>query len=162
MYDVYDVIEIKRNFGGGQAVIVDIKNSRPKFPYIIKMLTGRSKRLYKLGNHQIVKKLRELEKDDPFRNLDFINEDMQQETNGGQDYAKMKSQITIGKEQDRWNVLAKSIPGKSKLIIRLRGKEQVVTFQGVNPRSPKYVFTATNQNGTTYKYPLGVIVEAFG
>ena len=162
MYQRYDVVEIKSIFGGGQAAILDIKYSRPKYPYVVKMLTGRAERLYKLGENQIARKLRELDIDDPLRNPDVINIQKQQaKQNGGQEYAAMMAQRTPVNDanKSRWKVLALAIPGESKLIIKLRGKEQVVTFLGVNPRSPKYVFSATNQNGTTYKYPLGVVVD---
>jgi len=71
----------------------------------------------------------------------------------------MAQRAPDGPDKARWQVLAIAKPGESRLIINLRGKEQVVTFQGVNPRSPKYCFTATNQNGTTYKYPLRVVVD---
>jgi len=162
MYKKFDVVEIKDEFRGGEAVILDVKYSRPKYPYVVKILTSRSERFYKLGEMQIARKLRELDANDPLRKPNIINEQKKEKKEkkhkNGQDYAKLKAQYTDNPDKTHWQILADA-EINDKIIIKIHGKEQIVTFNCVNPRSPKYVFTATNQNGTTYKYPLGVVVD---
>lgn len=58
--------------------------------------------------------------------------------------------------QARWEKLANLKPGDMLTIVRY-GQPEQVRFQYVTERGTRYVFAATNQNGTTYRYPLAVV-----
>lgn len=81
------------------------------------------------------------------------------ESERGRQHAEMMARFATGMEKARWEVLAKAKPG-DWINIKLRAKPERVQFQMVNMKGEKYVFSATNGNGTGYKYPLSVIVVA--
>lgn len=57
----------------------------------------------------------------------------------------------------QWGLLAKAKPG-DWLDVRLNGRQQRVKFNHVIESGSKYVFNATNLNGTTYRYPLEILI----
>lgn len=64
-------------------------------------------------------------------------------------------------DKARWGILAKATPNQW-LDINLNGRGQRVQFKHVIEKGEKYVFSATNMNGTTYRYPLNVLVLPVG
>lgn len=74
----------------------------------------------------------------------------------GKRRAEYMSGYAVGADKERWQMLAAAKPGDYLTII-LRGKTCQVQFNHVIEAGVKYVFNATNGNGTTYKYPLHVL-----
>lgn len=74
----------------------------------------------------------------------------------GQARAKRETKPLFGKTDPRWEILATLKAGDALIIMR-NGREETVIFKNVIPTGAKYVFAATNSNGTTYKYQLEAI-----
>jgi hypothetical protein len=173
MFQRLDIVESAPGWSRAVFVITDVDLSRPKNIY-----TGvdlRTRRCYRLSDEGLAP-VRVGQVDESWfqRNLGtaaapaeegdqeeeaaaVVNPEM---VRRGQFRARREAlfaaQVGATEPQARWEKLAALQPGDMLTILR-RGQPEQVRFHYVTERGTRYVFVASNQNGTTYRYPLAVV-----
>lgn len=154
-FQVNDIVASGPGYSQAAFVIVAIHPSRPKNPYDgVSLANGKT---YRFGDDTLAPK--RIGVADAGWNSTPAQSNLPFDQNwlNGARRATQEAVVSSGDSQKRWQKLANLKPG-DKFLGRVRGKLDTLTFRQVTERGYKYVFVATNSNGTTYKYPLGVVV----
>lgn len=159
-FAVNDIVTSGSGFRPGVFVITAIHPSRPKNQYDgISLMNGKT---FRLGDDSLASKRIGVADEGWQTNKSsdsVVIGDMvlSQAWLKGARRAAQEVELAFGEDRSRWEKLMHLKPG-DKINCRVRGNFEILTFHNVTDRGYKYVFVATNNKGTTYKYPLSVVV----
>lgn len=161
-FQVNDIVTSGPGYRPGVFVITAVHPSRPKNQYDgVSLMNGKT---YRLGDDSLAAKRTGVadagwntaNSKDSVVLGDVV---LDQTWLKGARRAAQEAMLAAGDDRKRWEKLANAKPG-DKIECRVRGRQETLTFRHVTDRGYKYVFVATNSNGTAYKYPLAVILIA--
>jgi len=142
-YKTGDIVLLTELCGGKTVIITEIDDSKPLFKYAARQIGGRSVKTYWTKESQIADKIGE-KADHPY---------VLERQRG---VANSPKNVVGGREKVMAYLRTRS-PGDIIQTTR-KGVDARLSFNRMIPNGRRFVFSATNANGTSYRYPWEFVV----